>query len=43
MIKNRTEYVDDMKLLGLLTNNMKEITHILRQLGIDKKYNKTLK
>jgi hypothetical protein len=44
MIKNRTypQYVDDMKLLGVLTNNMKEIAHILRQLDIDKKYN-TLK
>jgi hypothetical protein len=45
MIKNRTypQYVDDMKRLGVLTNNMKEIAHILRQLGVDKKYNKTLK
>jgi hypothetical protein len=31
-----------MKPLGLLTNNIKEIAHILRELGIDKKYN-TLK
>ncbi len=28
-----------MKLLGVLTNSIKEIAHILRELGIDKKYN----